>query len=66
MSIKSFRKINVDTRSITIKNETPFVLNAVITSENRSPTIKKVLSGAEVVVEIYAETGVDIRARLLL
>jgi hypothetical protein len=59
MSIKSFRKIDIDTRSITIKNETPLTLNIAITSENHPPTIKKVLSGTEVVVKIYSETGVD-------
>lgn len=59
MSIKSFRKIDIDTRSITIKNETPLTLNAVITSENHPATIKKILSGAEVVLKVYSETGVD-------
>jgi hypothetical protein len=59
MSIKSFRKIDVDFRVITIKNETPFILNIAIVDPNYAPTIKKIAIGAEVTVKIHALLGVD-------
>jgi hypothetical protein len=59
MSIKSFRKIDIDSRVITIKNESPFILNIAIVDPNYAPTLKKIAQDTEVTIKVHASLGVD-------
>lgn len=59
MSIKSFRKIDIDFRVITLKNEASFPIVATIVDPNHKPSIRKIPSGAEVSVKVHATLGVD-------
>lgn len=54
------RKIDIDTRVITIKNETPFTLVATISDGGlHPPTIKKLPSNSEVSLKIYSVLGIE-------